>query len=425
MSYNIPYNLLLDTNSPELRAIIKDLQKDFKLKQNTSFNALKSVLCNLYKAKDRHVMAGRKRETLGDQITNPLRIGYDARNTAVDRLIEVGYINQDLGDKLEGKMTTIVATEKLKDWFIDNGWSDDKIDKATTSYVTVRKATKKGEGKQYLDYMDTKYSLWLKEKMKAYNELLSSQKIEVVIDGETHPYEDFHLSRPFIRHDTDEIELDENEDFMFGGRIYGPWAYPNGEVRKTITINGEETIELDRDASHLNTMYQVITGSPYQGKDDAYKIFIGRTEIPRFIVKKYAAFMQGSEPDYRSTAIRVAKDFRRQAEKKDATQKDIDNFELFKEWKKDYSAKQIIDAYLAKHPKISSYYRRGKLWGDYISCWESDILFEILIDLTDRGIAALSIYDSVIVQKKHQDYVESIINTKPYVDRKDLLRYLT
>ena len=128
-----------------------------------------------------------------------------------------------------------------------------------------------------------------------------------------------------------------------------------------LTINGEETIELDRDASHLNTMYQVITGSPYQGEDDAYKIFIGRTEIPRFIVKKYAAFMQGSEPKYRSTAIRVAKDFRRQAEKNNATQKDIDNFELFKEWKKDYSAKQIIDAYLAKHPKISSYYRKGKL----------------------------------------------------------------
>ena len=66
-------------------------------------------------------MAGRKRETLGDQITNPLRIGYDARNTAVDRLIEAGYINQELGNKIEGKMTTIVATEKLKDWFIDNG----------------------------------------------------------------------------------------------------------------------------------------------------------------------------------------------------------------------------------------------------------------------------------------------------------------
>ena len=369
-------------------------------------------------------MAGRKRETLGDQITNPLRIGYDARNTAVDRLIKAGYINQDLGSKLEGKMTTIVATEKLKDWFIDNGWSDDKIDKATTSYVTVRKATKKGEGKQLLDFKDTKYSLWLKDKMKEYNELLSNQTIEVVIDGKTYPYEDFHLVRPFIRHETDEIEVDENYDFIFGGRIYGPWARPNSEVRKTITINGEETIELDRDASHLNTMYQVITGSPYQG-DDAYRVFIGRTEIPRFIVKKYAAFMQGSNPGYQSTAMRVAKDFRNKAEKKDAKQKDIDNFELFQDWKKDFRPSQIIEAYLAKHPKISNYYRRGKLWGDYISCWESDILFEILVDLTDRGIPALSIYDSVIVQKKHQDYVESIINTQPYVDRKNLLRYLS
>ena len=425
MSYNIPYNLLLDTNSPKLRAIIKDLQKGFKLKQNTSFNALKSVLCNLYKAKDREVMTKRKRESLGGQITNPLRIGYDARNTAVDRLIEAGYINQELGDKLEGKMTTIVATEKLKTWFVDNEWSDDKIDKATTSFVTVRKASKKGEGKQLLDFKETKYSLWLKDKMKEYNELLSNQKIEVVIDGKTHSYEDFHLVRPFIKHNIQELEELENKDFIFGGRIYGPWAYPSSEVRKTITINGEETIELDRDASHLNTMYQVITGSPYQGEDDAYKIFIGRTEIPRFIVKKYAAFMQGSKPGYSSTSKSVTNDFKKKAEKKDAKQKDIDNYELFEEWKKDFRPSQIIDAYLAKHPKISKYYRRGKAWGDFISCWESDIVFEILVDLTDREIPALSIYDSVIVQKKHQDYVESIINTKPYVDRKDLLRYLT
>jgi len=47
-------------------------------------------------------------------------------------------------------------------------------------------------------------------------------------------------------------------------------------------------------------------------------------------------------------------------------------------------------------------------------------MFEVLVDLTDKGIPSLSVYDSVIVKKRHQDYVEKIINTMKYQDRKHL-----
>lgn len=419
MSYTIPYNLLLDVNSPELEVHCEIAGKIFGFKQKTQFRALKSVLSNLFIAKDRQVMAGRKRQSLGDEVTNPLKIGYSARNNVVDKLKRAGFIRVDLGKYEEGKETTIVATEKLIAWFKTTGWSKEKLTKKFNGYISVRATNKINNTAQLLNFKSTEYSRWMEKKLKEYNELLAEQEITIEIGDERLPYEMFHLYRPFIRHEIESLETLENKDFVFGGRIYGPWANASGEKRKTILINGEETIELDRVASHLNAMYQFITEKPYPGKD-AYYLEIDGVVIPRSIVKKYSSLMQGSKPKYQSTATRVARSFRQDAEKNTAKQQDKDNYELFKQWKKDYKPTQIIDNFLDRHPKISDHYRKGKAYGDLISCWESDILFEILIDLTDKGIPALSVYDSVIVPIQYKNYVEGIINTMAYQDRKHL-----
>ena len=86
MSYTIPYNLHLDVNTFDLEEHCQIAGKMFKFSQKTQFQALRSVLSNLFVAKDRSVMARRKRESLGDNVTNPMGIGYSARNTTVDRL---------------------------------------------------------------------------------------------------------------------------------------------------------------------------------------------------------------------------------------------------------------------------------------------------------------------------------------------------
>jgi hypothetical protein len=419
MSYTIPYSLLLDVNSPDLEAHCEIAGKMFGFKQKTQFRALRSVLSNLFIAKDRQVMAGRKRQLLGDKATNPLKIGYSARNTTVDRLEKAGFIRVDLGKYEEGKETTIVATEKLISWFKTTGWSKDKLTKKFNGYLSVRASKRINNTAQLLNFKPTEHSKWLEKKLKEYNELLNGQEITIKIGSDRMSYDMFHLSRPFIRHEIESLEALENRDFVFGGRIYGPWANASFEQRETILINGEETIELDRVASHLNAMYQFVTDKPYPGKD-AYYLEIDGEEIPRQIVKKYSALMQGSKPKYQSTATRVARSFRQDAEKSSAKQSDKDNYELFKKWRKKYKPTQIIDKFLNRHSKISGHYRKGKAYGDLISCWESDILFEILIDLTDKGIPALSVYDSVIVPIQYKDYVEGIINTMEYQDRKHL-----
>ena len=425
MSYTIPYNLYLDVNSPDLEGDIDFVGKEFKFKQKTQFRALRSVLCNLFIAGDRHVMTRRKKESLGNKVENPLEIGYRARNSAVDLLHKAGFVDMDKGDYLEGKETTIVATEMLKAWFKTTKWTKEKITKRVNGYISVRDNRKFNNKAQLLDFRHTKYSRWLEDKLKDYNELLNHQEITIEIDGRRYPYSHFHIIRPFIRHEIKTLESLEDRDFIFGGRMYGPWANASGEERKTILINGEKTIELDRDASHLNAMYQFLTGSPYQGNSDAYHLMINGVEIPRFIVKKYSSLMQGSKSGYRSTSKRVTNSFKEDAEKKNASREDIENYEIFLQWKEKYPPKLIIDEFLQKHETIAKYYRRDKEFGDFISCWESDILLEILIDLTKRGIPALSVYDSVIVPVQNKQYVESIINTMPYQDWKNLIERVT
>ena len=83
---------------------------------------------------------------------------------------------------------------------------------------------------------------------------------------------------------------------IFGGRMYGPWIDYSSEVRKRIRINGGLTTELDRKASHLNAMYQVITGKPCS-YDDAYDLTLGGIKVPRHIVKNFCSFMQGSSSE--------------------------------------------------------------------------------------------------------------------------------
>jgi len=100
MSFTIPYNLHLDINTLDLEEHCQIAGKMFKFNQKTQLQALRSVLSNLYIAKDRRVMARRKRQSLGDNVTNPMRIGYSARNTTVDRLEKAGFIDVEKGDYL-------------------------------------------------------------------------------------------------------------------------------------------------------------------------------------------------------------------------------------------------------------------------------------------------------------------------------------
>jgi len=243
-------DLFLDINMPHLERLTHQLGVDIGLRDKRQIKGLRLLLCNMYMQGQRQIMVPRRKRSLGGKRYNPLGVGYRTIISSLDALYKNGYIIQIIGSHSEGTMTTMESTDKLIQWFEDAGWSDGGIDKRVGSYVTLRKARKENDNAVYIDFEDTKYSKWLDEQIKQYDQLLSSCKIELWNDNGTldREFKKFTVQRKFIKHNF----KDKNTEFAFGGRMPGPWVNLSSKLREKITINGEPTVELDRDASHLN-----------------------------------------------------------------------------------------------------------------------------------------------------------------------------
>ena len=401
-------DLFLDVNMPHIDHCIDQLRKEIGLRQKTQIRALKLLLCNLYKKQDIQIMVPRSKTALAIKKFNPLEVGYRPFIGALDALDKYGWIEQIIGITGE-TMTTIKTTPKLLQWFDDAGWSEEKIDVKVSQYITLRENQKLGGRSVYIDYEETEYSRWLQGELKKYNQLLNSS--EIVLKGQdgstVKTYKNLTLQRKFIRHKINNIK---NGEFIFGGRMWGPWANLSSKERKRIYINGEPAIELDREASHLNAMYQVVTGAPYSGIEP-YKVEVNGLVIPRHIVKKFSSLMQNGKTP-RSTANSVIRAYKKEL--------DLTKYDEYLEIKKKVSPGEIVNAILEKHSVIAPYYLNGKTYGDYISCWESDIVFEVVVELTRRSIPCLTIYDSFIVPLQYKELVDEMKDKTPYINRRRL-----
>ena len=54
---------------------------------------------------------------------------------------------------------------------------------------------------------------------------------------------------------------------------------------------------------------------------------------------------------------------------------------------------------------VWKFYLKGKKMGDYVACMESDRVFEIIRQLTEKSIPVLTVYDAFIVQKQYEDFL--------------------
>jgi hypothetical protein len=100
-----------------------------------------------------------------------------------------------------------------------------------------------------VDYRDNRETLRMRKGVITINEMLAGADIRIV--GKRFPHE--NMSRIF------------NRDFSRGGRFYGGgWQnVPKGE-RSQITINGDETVEVDYRAMHPRMLYRE-AGKPLVG----------------------------------------------------------------------------------------------------------------------------------------------------------------
>ncbi|SVD40596.1 uncharacterized protein METZ01_LOCUS393450, partial [marine metagenome] len=169
-------DLFLDVNMPHIDHCIEQLRKEIGLRQNSQIKALKLLLCNLYIQQDKEIMLSRKKQSLGTSKYNPLGIGYRGIISALDGLHQHNWIHQIIGTPGE-TLTTMRVTPKLRQWFIDAGWSEEAIDVRSGQFITLRKNKKVNGRRVYIDYQDTAYSNWLRKELEKYNELLNNSHI--------------------------------------------------------------------------------------------------------------------------------------------------------------------------------------------------------------------------------------------------------
>lgn len=185
----------------------------------------------------------------------------------------------------------------------------------------------------------------------------------------------------------------KNFDFNMGGRLYcrseENWQQMPKAQRALITWQGEETVELDVRASHLFILYALNSLSLAQ-EDDPYTI----PGIDRDVVKGLFAAICGRGGRPTRWPKKLAASFR------DQTGHSIS---------KTYNLSETLNALYSKHQVLEKI-KGGTLDWARLQYEESECFMECLLALgRDHGIAALPIFDGLIVARRHKEVTEKML----------------
>lgn len=187
-------------------------------------------------------------------------------------------------------------------------------------------------------------------------------------------------------------------------------------------LNGDETIELDLEASTVNAMYKNVSDTKYQ-EGDPYKLSIDGGLIPRHIVKQASTIML-STSSIRAATSALMNHYTPRLDEWVKDKRSKENKEKAKEYVAIASVIKpsvIMKAFLQKHIYIKEFYLKGKKMGDYVACMESDRVFEIIRQLTEKSIPVLTVYDAFIVQKQYEDIVLNLMAELPHPKHWELI----
>lgn len=179
-----------------------------------------------------------------------------------------------------------------------------------------------------------------------------------------------------------------------GGRFYGGWwQNMKSEQRKTIRIDGNETIELDYSGFMPRALYHNLN-IDYQ--DDPYFIqeVMDAAEAEGLDTKKVRDSLK-----IIFLVILNGKDRRIDPEKKLVIPKSM-------------STSEIFDLMERKHQRISALFHTGH--STYLMKYESDICDKILERGIKDGVIVLPIHDSFIVDIRYHDWLYNNMNIVYY-----------
>lgn len=198
-----------------------------------------------------------------------------------------------------------------------------------------------------------------------------------------------------------------NVDWVHGGRFYkAPHITLPSACRSTMTINGEPTVELDYSGLHIRMLYNQI-GKDYRGECYVYEKADVANKDDRERIKLASLIVINSSD--RKKAIKA---IHNQCRKKGIH----------------YPAGQfgrygaLVDKFGQYHKPIRQFLLSGK--GLELQYTDSIIMASILERMTQRGIPALPVHDSVICPAKNEGYLrqammeeyEKVMGYMPIID---------
>jgi len=295
---------------------------------------------------------------------NPYRMTAKNIRRIVNCLYENGYVLNFKGFNDKAKRESrLLGTQLLFKLFSDYDLNarDVKID-LNTECVILRDKKKKS-----IDIPDLPWIKSLHKKLHKYNVLFSNTKVK---------NRDGLLPHQFAR------RIYNLSSFEKGGRIYCDWQNEKKEKRRSLLIEGEETIELDFKCIHPNMLYHK---AGYDDKSDKY-IIPGLT-IERKSMKKIINIMLNCKPKAR--AIQSIKN-------------NIDKSAF-----SDCSVEECVAMIIQHHQKIEQYFFKQVAYD--LQYADSIICVAIIEYFTNKNILVLTLHDSFIVQKKYENELRKIM----------------
>jgi len=409
------FNYTLDSSSAELTALVDKLFEETDLNRHKVHkNGLKLILLNLIVHKGSKVLISRDNNSTSLARYNALDVGVTAINTVTDKLEKSEYIHFITGKNLpygNGIRSSIQATDSLNTLL-----KPITLQLVPSELVLIRE----GGSKKLIDYTDTPRTVRIRKELTAYNKLIKSVNIELRDSSGLTVLKDLNhqvVQRKFI--DNGELDIQGRPLFNSGGRSNSAWMSLSGsDERPNIFIDGQPTVEVDYQASAINVIYKVLTGAVYTG--DPYTLSVGGIKIPRHLVKAIATISLNSNTVKGAVTAIGSKYGELASSHKGDNQ---DKYKEYKSMKKRVKLKDILEAFLTKHYLIRRMFLRGKEVGNKVQCLESDLVFAVVNELTNRSIPTLTVHDSFIVKATDKATLDTLKTTTAFPDQ-DLVKGL-
>ena len=295
---------------------------------------------------------------------------------------ELGFAQYQHGSKFDwdndGRtQTRFIASERLIQLISDYGLSADDFREINDGEVIILKSSQESihDKKELVRYKDTATSNKYRSEVITINQWLQKAQIE---------YEEYHTGRFADQNNRHLRRIFNNGSFEQGGRLFGGfWQFlPKEDRKKSIFINGAETITLDFGQIAPRIMYGMAQTQPVF--DDAY-------------------YLPDIDPKYRDGIKKIFNTLL--CADKRPTRFPMGTRELIPDTR--ISIDQIVNGILEAHFPIAHLFFSGI--GLSVMFQESQIMVDILLELINRGITALPIHDALIIEEDREYIVREVM----------------